>query len=235
VVLAVDSQNLIIMAIIEPVRMDVVHPDRIKKHSSSLRLWHWANMLVISGSLITVLINATILDDRPTAASIKNGLQKSGASVTDDQARSVAHTLSDSVWIVHTYFGYCLAALLAFRLLLEFFQLTDQKFIRNIKSAYKLFQKTKKDRETARHELTVKIIYAIFYVLLIMMAVTGLCLAFEGIAFLKPFRHAIREVHGFGMYMILAFIVIHLAGVFLAERKDSKGIVSDMINGGGEN
>jgi Ni/Fe-hydrogenase 1 B-type cytochrome subunit len=26
--------------------------------------------------------------------------------------------------------------------------------------------------------------------------------------------------------------VVHLAGVFLAERKDSKGIVSDMINGG---
>jgi cytochrome b len=36
------------------------------------------------------------------------------------------------------------------------------------------------------------------------------------------------------MYLILAFIVVHLAGVFLAERKDSKGIVSDMINGGGE-
>jgi Ni,Fe-hydrogenase I cytochrome b subunit len=36
------------------------------------------------------------------------------------------------------------------------------------------------------------------------------------------------------MYLILAFIVVHLAGVFLAEiRKDSKGIVSDMINGGG--
>jgi cytochrome b len=34
------------------------------------------------------------------------------------------------------------------------------------------------------------------------------------------------------MYLILAFIVVHLAGVFLAERKNGKGIVSDMINGG---
>jgi len=36
------------------------------------------------------------------------------------------------------------------------------------------------------------------------------------------------------MYLILGFIFLHLAGVFLAERKDSRGIVSDMINGGRE-
>jgi cytochrome b len=36
------------------------------------------------------------------------------------------------------------------------------------------------------------------------------------------------------MYLILAFIAVHLAGVYLAERKDGKGIVSDMINGGKE-
>jgi len=33
----------------------------------------------------------------------------------------------------------------------------------------------------------------------------------------------------------LAFIIVHLAGVFLAERKNSRGIVSDMINGGTDN
>jgi len=64
------------------------------------------------------------------------------------------------------------------------------------------------------------------------MAVTGLCLAFEDdFAALKKI-HAIKEIHGFCMYLIIAFIVVHLAGVFLAERKDSPGIVSDMINGG---
>ena len=66
------------------------------------------------------------------------------------------------------------------------------------------------------------------------MAATGLCLAFEdNVPALKAI-HAIREVHQFTMYLILSFIVIHLAGVFLAERKDSAGITSDMINGGKE-
>jgi cytochrome b len=36
------------------------------------------------------------------------------------------------------------------------------------------------------------------------------------------------------MYLIIAFILVHLAGVFLAERKDEKGLVSDMINGGND-
>ncbi|MBD1393040.1 cytochrome b/b6 domain-containing protein [Mucilaginibacter glaciei] len=223
------------MAIIEPTRRDVQNPSKIKKYSSPLRLWHWLNFIVISGSLITVLINSTITDDRATASLMKGELQKAGASVNDEQTRSAAHALSDSVWGVHIYFGYALAALLAFRLILEFFQLADQKFIRKFKSAYHQFNTIKKEREVARHELTVKIIYAIFYLLLVVIVLTGLFLAFEdALAAYKSIRHSVKEVHGFCMYLIIAFIVVHLVGVLLAERKDGRGIVSDMINGGSD-
>jgi len=123
------------MTIIEPKRRDVQHPAEIKKHSSPLRLWHWLNAIVITGSLLTVLLNSTLLKTKKNAASIKANLHASGVMVTDQQARSVAHELSDKVWTLHTYFGYALAALLLFRLILEFFQLADQKFIRKLKSA----------------------------------------------------------------------------------------------------
>jgi Ni/Fe-hydrogenase 1 B-type cytochrome subunit len=223
------------MSIIEPVKQDVQHSHQIKRYSASLRLWHWANMIIISGSLITVLINSTITNKHKTSVLIKGSLQTAGANVTDAQVKEATHALSDSVWDVHVYFGYCLAGLLVFRLLLEFFELADQKFIQKIKSAYTQFNIVKKNREMARNELTVKIIYASFYLLLIIMVVTGLSLAFEdALAVLKPIRHNIKSVHGFCMYLILAFIVVHLAGVFLAERKNGKGIVSDMINGGSE-
>lgn len=221
------------MALIEPSRTEAQHPTQTKKYSASLRFWHWVNLIVISGSLITVLINATITDDRAVSALIKNELKKSGGNPTDDQAQAAAHSLSDSVWGIHIYFGYALAALLLFRLLLEFFQLADQRFIRKIKSAYLQFNTIKKNRELAKHELTVKAIYSVFYLLLFIMAVTGLFLAFEdALVAYKAIRHSVKEVHGFCMYLILAFIVVHVAGVYLAERKDSAGIVSDMINGG---
>ncbi|MDB4926860.1 cytochrome b/b6 domain-containing protein [Mucilaginibacter sp.] len=223
------------MSVIEPVKRNIDNPYQIKTYSSSLRLWHWLNAIVITGSLLTVLINSTILDDRSSAAFMKDELQKAGSVVTDKQAGSVAHAMSDNVWGIHIYFGYALVTLLVFRLVLEFFQLADQKFIRKIKGAYKDYYIIKKQRELARHELVVKTIYAIFYLLLIIMAITGLFLAFEDFfAPYKSIRHSVKDIHGFCMYIILGFIAIHLAGVYLAERKDSKGIVSDMINGGGE-
>ncbi len=222
------------MALIAPVRKSTLSVQRVKKNSRPLRLWHWANAIVISGSLITVLINATITDDRPTAALIKAKMEKAGANITAGQARSVAHALSDSVWDIHVYFGYTLAALLLFRLVLELFQLADQKFIRKIKATYAQFKVTKAKREAVRHELTVKTIYSLFYILLIIMVVTGLFLAFEDeLVAYKSIRPSVKDVHGFCMYLVLAFIFVHLAGVLLAERKkESAGIVSDMINGG---
>ena len=224
------------MALIEPTRKNITQFDEQKRFSAPLRLWHWLNAVVISGSLITVLINATITDDRATSALLTTELQKAGASVNDKQARSVAHALSDGVWGVHIYFGYALAVLLLFRVLLEFFQLADQKFIRQLKSAYQKFKVTKVNRQAARQELTVKTIYSVFYILLIVMAITGLFLAFEdAMEPYKAIRHSVKEVHGFCMYLIIAFILVHIAGVYLAERKDGKGIVSDMINGGGAN
>jgi Ni/Fe-hydrogenase 1 B-type cytochrome subunit len=220
------------MTIIEPKRKDVLNPTKFKKYSSPLRLWHWLNALVITGSLLTVLLNSTLLKTRKNTAAIKANLQQSGITVTDKQAHSVAHELSDKVWALHTYFGYTLAALLLFRLILEFFQLADQKFIRKLKAAFLKFKTQKRHRELAIHEFWVNTIYAAFYLMIIIMVLTGLCLAFEDDVPLLKSIHAFRSIHAFTMYLILAFITVHLVGVFLAERKNSKGIVSDMINGG---
>jgi Ni/Fe-hydrogenase 1 B-type cytochrome subunit len=221
------------MAIIQPVRKDIKHPQTVKKNSAPLRLWHWANAIVISGSLITVLINSTITDKRAITSLVKSKIQQA-KGVDDNISRSVAGALEDKVWAIHIYFGYCLAALLLFRIVLELFQLADQKFIRRLKEAAIQFKQTKKNRQLALHELTVKVIYALFYCLLTIMAITGLSLAFDDdVPALKTIHHQVKSVHGFCMYLILAFMIIHLAGVFLAERKkESKGIVSDMINGG---
>lgn len=221
------------MAIIEPVRKDINNNGVIKKNSAPLRLWHWLNAIVISGSLITVLINSTLTDKQVITSLIKEKINNA-KGVDNGISRSVAGALEDRVWAVHTYFGYCLAALLIFRLVLEFFQLADQKFIRKLKIAGEKYAQIKKARQEALHELTVKIIYAIFYGLLVIMVTTGLSLAFDDdVPFLKSIHHQVRSFHGFCMYLILGFIIIHIAGVLLAERKkDGKGIVSDMINGG---
>ncbi|MDB5132280.1 MAG: Ni,Fe-hydrogenase cytochrome b subunit [Mucilaginibacter sp.] len=223
------------MAAIEPTRKDIDHPNKIKKYTASLRLWHWANTIVICGSLITVLINSTVLDEHANAGFIKDELQKSGGSVTTDQTRSLAGSLSDKVWAVHIYFGYILGALLLFRLILEFFQVADQKLIRKMKTAYRDCFIVKKQLKLARHEFVVKLTYLLFYLVLLVMVITGLTLAFrDQLHFSRSLMGNVRNIHGFCMYLVIAFIIVHIVGVFLAERDESPGIVSDMINGGGE-
>ena len=217
------------MALIEPLKQDSSDTSSGKKYSRGLRLWHWLSAIIISGSLLTVLADSTITDDHANAGMIQKSFAEKNISVSQDDARNAAHEIGDKVWEIHTYFGYILIALFIFRLILEFYHRADQKLVRKLKLAYMHFKG--EHRRQAKHEMVVKSLYIAFYGLLGIMAITGLCMAFEDdVPALKI--HALREIHSFCMYLIITFIIVHLSGVFLAERKDSKGIVSDMINGG---
>lgn len=216
----------------EPPQKLTTAPYRGKKHSLSIRIWHWLNAIIISGSLITVLINATLTNKKTVKPLVIDESGKNGPAINEKQATDIAHALSDKLWNIHIYFGYTLAALLAFRLIMEAFQVSDQKLIRIIKHAYAQFKTLKTERSETLHDLLVKMLYAFFYLTLIVIVITGLSLAFEP-DFLKPLRHSIKTVHGFCMYIVLGFILIHITGVIRAEHKQNKGIVSDMINGGG--
>lgn len=197
--------------------MDSAHSSRRKKYSPVLRFWHWMNMIIITGSMVTVLINSTLFED-PAIKAVPLG-------------KSIFHTLEDKVWGIHIYFGYFLAVLFLFRLSFELFGNTNQKFWHKIKIAHQGY--FKKKSAPAKHEFVIKIIYAIFYILLSIMVFSGLTLAFEDqLGISNAIAHSVKDFHGFCMYMIIAFILVHLVGVFLAERKDNRGIVSDMINGG---
>ena len=202
------------------------------KYSYSIRMWHWLNAVIITCLLLTVLINSTVLKPWTNSSFITAKLSEKGVKLTEDQSRSVAFALADKVWTVHVWLGYALAALFFYRLTAESLELADKKLIGKIKSAKKAFLLRQADRIEQRNEMLIKTLYALFYVLLMVMVITGLALAFrDSIPALKPL-HFIKEIHGFTMYFILAFTVIHIAGVVLGEKKTHKGIVSDMINGG---
>lgn len=221
------------MTSIEPLRQDIENPNRLKRHSAGLRFWHWINTIVITGSLLTVLLNSTLLDPRSNAEFVLSELQHAGANVSAKQAGSVSHGLEEKVWELHIYFGYFLAALFLSRIALEIFQRHDQKFIAALKRAWNEYFSAGKEKKLALHELTVKVLYLIFYLALTVLTLTGLIMVFKNeLGIPRDISHSIKEVHGFFMYVVLGFIVLHIAGVLLAERKDSKGIVSDMINGG---
>lgn len=212
----------------------IAEPSFKGKHSVWLRIWHWSTFIIISGSLITVLFAKTLFSAKDNTVLVQQNLQKSNITVSLDQARSVAHDFSDLIWHWHIYIGYVLAGLLLFRILLEFFQPKQQRFVSLLKNALKYLRLPGANKKNAKHFLWVKYLYLVFYFSLFVQACTGLFMVYsDDVPGLKNIRHTAKEIHNIFMWVIISYIVIHIGGVIIAELgKKHKGVVSDMINGG---
>jgi Ni/Fe-hydrogenase 1 B-type cytochrome subunit len=211
-----------------------VEPSFRERHSLSIRIWHWTTFVTIFGSLITVLLAKTLLNTRSNISLVQENLQKSNITVSAVQARSVSHEFNDLVWNWHIYIGYVLAGLIAFRILIEFFQPKEQKLIPAIKKAMKYLKMPGADKKGAKHYLLVKCLYLFFYFSLLVQTSTGLFMVYsDDVDSLKNIRNIASDFHSVFMWVIITYIVAHVGGVVLAEiGKKNKGIVSDMINGG---
>lgn len=213
--------------------MDTNKSQQISKHkySAGLRLWHWLNALVITALLITVLINST-LNSRKSAVAIYQQ-NKENMHIEAELIKSVIHQQEDRVWEVHIYLGYALVSLFIFRLILEFFQNPNLTFKGIVKNLFRRYKNRETGYKKAKSKLIIRVVYAVFYLLVWIMINTGLGMIFrDDLGISRTTSHTMKEIHGFSMYLIIFFILAHIVGVILAERSDEKGITSDMIHGG---
>jgi Ni/Fe-hydrogenase 1 B-type cytochrome subunit len=204
----------------------------IQTHSVIIRIWHWLTFLIISGSMITVLINSTMTNQRKNIPMVQEQLKSRNIVVNEDQAFAVTREYEDKFWGIHKLLGYGLAFLLISRIIIELTQPGDEKINTRIKNALGLFRKKEGDWKEYRHYLRVKYTYMLFYLLLFCMAITGLCMAFgRDLGIPREIGRTLREIHSFGQYFMYAFVIVHLCGVIIADITTNKGLVSGMING----
>jgi len=204
----------------------------IQKHSTLIRIWHWITFLVLSASMITVLINSTMLNPRDNIGLVQNQLKEKGVTVSEEQAFAVSHEYEDKMWDVHKWLGFGLAFLLISRVLIEITLPSDEKMRTRIKNAIGLYKLNNWKKAEYRHYLNVKKVYTLFYLILLLMALTGLGLAFgRDLGFTREIHNAVKTIHSILQYCMYAFVLIHLIGVVIAENTKDKGIVSGMING----
>ena len=191
----------------------------MKKWRLDFRVWHWVHAAVILGLLGTVFLRKTFLSWRANAEILTQKLSEINIDVTSDQAKGLATAIRAPMWEWHIFLGYALAVLLLWRLLLFFTQ--------SGKNSYQNF------KEKTLHKKMVTLSYIIFYAVLLFMAITGLSLQFhETLSLNKDTVHDIKELHELVYNAVLIFVPLHLIGVIVAESKDEKGIISDMIHGG---
>lgn len=193
---------------------------------ASIRLWHWLTFLFFTASITTVIFGSTLFKTDDNISMVQQQVQEKGGVVTKDQAWKVAHEYSDKLWTLRKYIGFGLSFLILSRIIIEVRLSKQKKLVSKIRSALG----NPANPET-KHFLFVQYSYAVFYVLFIVMAITGLVLAFEDLEWLKPGNEFAKKMHSIAQWGLYTFFVIHIAGVIRADLTKYSGIVSRMING----
>ncbi len=194
---------------------------------ASVRLWHWLTFLFFTISITTVIFGATLFKTDNNISLVQQQVQEKGGVVTKDQAWNVAHEYSDKLWTLHKYSGFGLSFLILSRIIIEVRLSKEKKLAAKIRSALGY----PSDSVERKHFLFVQYSYAVFYILFIVMATTGLVLAFEDIEWLKPVQDVAKETHSIVQWALYTFFLIHIGGVIRADLTKYSGIVSRMING----
>ncbi len=204
-----------------------------KDYRAPLRFWHWGNSLLISLQLITILFQRVIVDARSAVPEFQETMAKENIALSEKQAKSLTHILSERIWEWHIYFGWALVALFVLRVATELRGPSDMRFsarLLEVARRYRLAPAA--DKGAAGKVLFAKGTYALFYVLSTIMVVTGLLLIYRNDTdFLRSIKHVVEEVHNFTMYLIMGFFGVHLVAVVWAEMTKEHGIISRMVGG----
>ena len=191
----------------------------MKKWSLSFRLWHWLHAFVVLGLLGTVFLRKTFLSWRDNSEILAAKLSSMQIEISSEQATALAKAVRAPLWEWHIILGYALSFLILYRLAL-FFTPSGKQNYTDIGAA-------------SLHKKMVKIGYIGIYAVLLFMAGSGLLLTFhEELALVKETTKSIKELHEAVFTLVWIFVALHIAGVVMADVRDEKGIVSDMINGG---
>lgn len=185
----------------------------IKKYSKIYRLIHWAIAITFMLLLITIFLRLTWMNKYNVAAIIQSYLSDTGQFLSEDQLIVLAKKIRQPMWDWHIYLGYVLTGLFSLRFILPFFG--EMKFQNPL--AKNLSTKQKLQKWT----------YIIFYICVVVSLVTGLIIVLGP----KDLKKPMEQIHELSIYYLSGFIILHLAGVLIAEFTNQKGIISRIISG----
>ena len=184
-----------------------------RSYPAVYRIVHWAIAVSFLLLLITIFLRLTWMNKYNVAAIIQDQLANTEQHISEDQAIVLAKKIRQPMWDWHIYTGYAMVGLFAFRFMLPAFgRMKFQNPLGKGLSATDRFKKWT---------------YLVFYAFVVVSLATGLFIEWGP----KEWKEPMEEVHVLGIYYLLAFIAIHLAGVLQAEFTDNKGIISRIVSG----
>jgi len=184
------------------------------KYSKLLRIWHWLNAITILGLLGTFFLRKTFLSWRTNSELIIQKFELEAIEVSTEIAKATAKAIRAPMWEWHIIFGYILAGLIIFRIVI---------FLKEGLS-YK--------DTSSLHRTSITVLYTIFYLLVTFMAISGIILNLGAdYSLSKDLLHSIKDIHEYVAWFFVFFVPFHIGGVVVAELTDEKGLISKMFSG----
>ncbi|NTW25563.1 MAG: cytochrome b/b6 domain-containing protein [Lentimicrobium sp.] len=183
------------------------------KYTGIYRAIHWAIAISFLLLLVTIFLRLTWMNKINVAEIIQNYLKDTDQTLSQDQLVVLAKKIRKPMWDWHIYLGYVLVGLFSIRFILP---LTGRM----------RFQNPMVKKLTPKEKFQ-KWLYIQFYVCVAVSLITGMIIELGP----EDLKKTMEEIHILSIYYLVPYIVIHLAGVLIAEFTDRKGIISDMISG----
>lgn len=146
-------------------------------------------------------------------------LLKDNIHLGQGPAALIGKAIRRPMWQWHTVAGYILLGLYVVRLIV--LKVEGASFENPFKKGL-----LPKDRLKSA-------IYLAFYICLAASLITGVIIVW-GPKEWKGLHRTLVRIHILGMYYAVAFVIVHLGGLVLAELGNSRGIISRMIHGGSD-
>jgi len=187
-----------------------------KNYNTIYRIMHWSIAICMVLLMITVFLRLTWLNKYNVSEILLQYTESHALELTEDESIQLAKKIRQPMWEWHIYLGYILSGLYAIRLL--FSATGHMKFPNPLNSELNSWEKTQ------------KWMYLIFYVFMFISLTTGLIIKFGP----KDWKAQTESIHELSIYYVIAYIILHMTGVFRAEFTQQKGIISRIISGNSE-
>ncbi|ABB45078.1 Cytochrome B561 [Sulfurimonas denitrificans DSM 1251] len=186
------------------------------KYTLGFRIWHWLHAAVILGLLGTVFLRKTFLSYKTNAEILMAKLADMGTDITIEDAKILAKTIRDNMWEWHIILGYALVALVIYRIVLFFLDKSKRESFSSL----------------SLHKKGVKSLYYLLYTTVLFMSISGFIIYFyQDLGLAKEVAKQIKELHEAAFNIIMIFVLLHVAGVIIADTTQENGLISTMING----
>jgi cytochrome b561 len=190
----------------------------MKKYTVLHRLLHWILATVILVLFTTGFLRLYWMSKKTVAAAVSKELETQNIRLDKTSLRSIGNELLEPMFQWHVYAAYVITFAFIARVI--------YMIAKGIKFPNPLL------KTTANKDKFQGFMYLLFYILIAVQIFTGGILKFEIGS--ESFSETAEKIHKFAVYWTPVFILLHFAGIAIAENTNRKGITSKMIGGDSE-